>query len=121
MTDLERVREALYTDPNDARQLHGKAEEALDAHLKEDAEREALLKECVGSAGYEVLSRLTSELTELRAENTRLNYELGVADYPGKKQLVTELTELREAVRAYLHDPEFAGSHRLRQLVEGES
>jgi chromosome segregation ATPase len=36
-----------------------------------------------------------AEVERLRAENTRLNYELGVADYPGKNELVREVKRLR--------------------------
>ena len=35
----------------------------------------------------------------MEAKNTRLNYELGVADYPGKQALVARIQRLEAALR----------------------
>lgn len=117
MTDLERVREALPKDkpvacPNadgclsDFDWAHSRckdcpphpsvvhpARQDLDAHLKEDAERFAEYHTNAYIAARD-LEDTAAELAELRAENTRLNYELGAADYPGKKALVDRIQHL---------------------------
>jgi len=47
-------------------------------------------------------------LDRLEAELIHLNYELGVADYPGKKELVAEVERLR------------ANQERLREAIDAE-
>ena len=107
MTDLERVREALLDRKRMTEAwLPGFTEGALsdlDAHLKEDADRE-------------------NEVEDLIAQRDHSDQRYG--------QAVDELTELREAVRVYIDFTEHGeyrnnkGSqaymlNRLRQLIEG--
>lgn len=115
MTDLERVRETLadhvrgrdhYLEADEWGKCKWEsALEALDAHLKEDAEREADAWRWCNER-----DEAHAELTELREHAERLGTDL-LAERVKYKQL-------REAVRDFVaHKTD--SYKRLRQLIDG--
>lgn len=132
MTDLEQVREQLerqlYALGNDDPPTKVALSD-LDAHLKEDAEKERLQK-ALPSYYEQQTKRLEAELTELRAKARRVDHAEANLEKENEftSKLLAELTELREAARDFWEARDWKNTvgpaeyhrraSRLRQLIE---